>query len=710
MSVLRIALIGNPNCGKTTLFNTLTGAHQKVGNWPGVTVERKVGQFRAADGGTVDVIDLPGVYSLEQDEFGIDEKIAIDFLKDREADVVINILDATSLDRQLLLTHQLKEYGIPMVIAVNMMDVADKNGIKVDLEQLSQLLGMPVVGIVASEKSAADVVKTVMTDAGAYHPVPGVEMPQANAERIAFRLAEVRQWFERSVSHVAIQSSLTDRLDRVLLNRWLGLPFFLLVMYLLFTFAVNVGAVFIDFFDILLGAWLVDGVHQALTFFHAPAWLQVLLADGLGGGIQLVGTFIPVIGFLYLGLSLLEGSGYIVRAAFVVDRVMQGIGLPGKAFVPLIVGFGCNVPSIMAARTLDRESDRLITVAMAPFMSCGARLTVYALFAATFFGRGGQNIVFLLYLLGIVMAVLTGWFFRKSMFQEQLSSSIMEMPKYHLPSWRNILMTTWHRLRSFVLRAGKTIVGVVIILSFLNSWGADGSFGNEDSQNSMLSVISRAATPLLSPMGVQEENWPATVGIVTGIFAKEAVVGTLDALYSDVAGLNDDDQVSVSLWQSTMMAVNSIWTNTLTLTDTFTDPLGIRVGQYDSLESASEDQDVNIGTLLAMTQLFVTPFAAFCYLVFILLYTPCVASMGALVREAGGHWAWLVIGWTTTIAYATATLIYQAGTWLAHPLSSTAWIICMLAIVAAFLISLSRASRSGWLKAQSRLIPIKDIS
>ena len=707
--VLKVALIGNPNCGKTTLFNTLTGSHQKVGNWPGVTIEKKVGTFKGASGETVELVDLPGIYSLEQDEYGLDEKIAKDFLGTYNVDIIINLVDATCLDRQLLLTHQLRDFGIPILVAVNMLDVAQANKIDVNLTQLAAELELPVVGIVASKHTSLRKIVDSLVQAKPFDPQAKVILPTNGGDRVLARLHDVRRWVQRCSTAQDMPMSLSNRIDRIALNKYLGFPIFLFAMYLLFTFAINIGAVFIDFFDILLGAWLVDGTHQVLAFLHAPAWLSVLIADGLGGGIRLVGTFIPVIGFLYLGLSLLEGSGYIVRAAFVVDRLMQSIGLPGKAFVPLIVGFGCNVPSIMATRTLDRQSDRMITIAMTPFMSCGARLTVYALFAAAFFGNSGQNIVFGLYLLGIAMAVLTGWIFRNALYKGELGSSIMEMPVYHVPSLRNVVMTTWHRLKSFIARAGKTIVGVVVILSFLNSWGTDGSFGNEDSQNSMLSVISKKATPLLAPIGVQPDNWPATVGIITGIFAKEAVVGTLDSLYSDVAGIENDPNDGVTLWSSTIDAVVSIWTNAADLSSTLTDPLGITVSSYNSLDEAAAEQEVRTGTLLTMATLFVTPFAAFCYLVFILLYTPCVAAMGALVRESGAKWSWIVISWSTVLAYAAATILYQTGTLLAHPLSSVLWIAAMFMVLAVYVGLIKQIGKPVKMATDVSLIPTKSI-
>lgn len=708
MTTRTAAIIGNPNCGKTTLFNGLTGAHQKVGNWPGVTVERKEGEFSLPDNTHIKLIDLPGIYSLEQEEYGVDEQIAREFLASDAVDLVINVVDANTLDRQLLLTHQLRDYNVPMLVVVNMLDVANANHISVDIDALSHELGLPVVGVSASHSVGVHAVRAAVSRAQVAG-LPGRELPEDAVARVSARLDSVRSWYAAAVQQESAISTVTDRIDRIVLHRLLGVPIFLLAMYLLFTFAVNVGAIFIDFFDILLGAWLVDGLGHLLTAAHAPAWLVVLLADGLGGGVQLVGTFIPVIAFLYLGLAFLESSGYIVRAAFVVDRLMQSIGLPGKAFVPLIVGFGCNVPAIMATRTMNRESDRMITIAMAPFMSCGARLTVYALFAAAFFGHHGQNIVFALYLLGVVMAVATGWLFRKALYPSQIGSSIMEMPQYHVPSLKNILFTTWHRLRGFVERAGKTIVMVVMVLSFLNSWGTDGSFGNEDSQQSVLSRVSQVATPVLSPLGVQAENWPATVGVITGIFAKEAVVGTLDALYADVSGEQSGKNTDESLWQATGVALVSIWENTRALGEALVDPFGIRLSRYDSLEQAAAGQDVRTTTLATMVSLFVTPFAAFCYLVFILLYTPCVATMGALVREAGRRWSWIVISWSTVLAYSVAVIIYQTGTLLLHPVSSVLWIMAMVMLLTLYLSLIARIGRADSKADADQIIPTQAV-
>ncbi|NIB40787.1 ferrous iron transport protein B [Pseudomaricurvus alkylphenolicus] len=665
-----IALAGNPNCGKTTLFNALTGSRQKVGNWAGVTVEKKTGQLRL-DGADIQVVDLPGVYSLNQTDQGVDEQIARRFITEQKPDLIVNLVDASNLNRNLLLTHELLELGCPTLIALNMLDVAEKQGTHIDVDALQRNLGVPVIPIVASKGDGLEQLTQTLQHLNR-HPEHAPKPKQdllCEEEAITHRYQWVRQQTQGVMVMQPDKRSLTQSIDNIVLNRWFGIPIFLGMMYLMFMLAINLGAVFIDFFDILLGTLLIDGLGHALNSIGAPAWVVTILADGLGGGIQLVGTFIPVIGFLYLCLSLLEDSGYMARAAFVVDRLMARIGLPGNAFVPLIVGFGCNVPAVMASRSLTREQDRLLTIAMAPFMSCGARLTVYALFTTAFFTEYSSLIVFALYLFGITVAVLTGWLFRKTLFKGQASPSFQEMPTYHLPLLRNTLITTWHRLYGFIRRAGVTIIKVVTLLTLINSIGVDGSFGNQDSKDSLLSAIGKSLTPALAPIGVQEDNWPATVGVFTGIFAKEAVVGTLDALYQDVAGDDSKNGSELNIAENIQEAFASIGNNLVDLSRNLTDPLGL-----SAVKDSLDDQGVSNTGLKAMQDLFGSPFAAFCYLVLILLYTPCVAVMGAMNRESGPFWASLVIGWSSFLAYWCASVIYQIGSFLNDPVFAGSWI------------------------------------
>ncbi len=694
----QIALVGNPNCGKTTLFNRLTGAHQRVGNWAGVTVERKEGVLDLGDRLTANLVDLPGVYSLEQAHMAEDEAVAADCLATEPFDLVINIVDATNLARNLVLTEQLRDRGLPLVVVLNMLDVAQGEGIVIDAVKLAARLEVPVLPVIASRGDGVSELLRILGERcrqprpvdppvatasidGAVDGVGGV----ADNARMLRRYHRTQQLVSGVMEVSATAAPVSERIDRIVLNRWLGVPIFLAMMYLTFTVAINVGAVFIDFFDILFGAVLGDGVRYLLVQTGAPMWVTVLLADGVGGGITLVATFIPVIGFLFLCLSILEDSGYMARAAFVVDRLMHGVGLPGSAFVPLIVGFGCNVPSVMATRTLGRQSDRLLTIAMAPFMSCGARLTVYALFAVAFFPNNGQNVVFALYLLGIGMAVFTGWIFRRQIFGESRAPSVQEMPAYHVPVPRNIGLTTWYRLRDFVFRAGKTIVLVVIGLSFLNSFSTDGSFGHEDTESSVLATVGKAITPAFAPIGITEDNWPATVGLFTGVFAKEAVVGTLDALYSPnqppASGPPD-------LMEAVSSALDSVATGLLGLTATLTDPLGI-----DSAGDGGGADPVKATTLGNMAALFGSDLAAFSYLVFILLYAPCVAVLGTMVKESGFRWMALVFFWSTGLGYAAATLCFQLGSIADVPLRSAAWIAGALGSVFVAVLCLRRIGR-----------------
>lgn len=772
-----IALVGNPNCGKTTLFNALTGANQRVGNWPGVTVDRKEGRYQQG-GKTVRVVDLPGIYALDAEENSgsIDEVIARDYLISQEAQAVVNIVDAANLERNLYLTIQILEMGIPVVVVLNMMDVAEEQGTYIRPERLSERLGCPVIPTVASRASGVTQLKAAI-DAFLVSPKPakaqvvyqpvieeavtaltpalfpasqGViplnrwatlklleydSTPLLNnpTPQLLRKVVEQRQrihhqlgedidiavadsrysYAHRLVQAVAVRPqevsiTTSDKIDRIVLNRWLGIPIFLGVMYLLFMFAINIGSAFIDFFDIFFGTIFVDGLGQLLAAVSAPEWIQVLLADGLGSGIQTVATFIPVIGCLFLFMAFLEDSGYMARAAFVMDRFMRFVGLPGKSFVPMLVGFGCNVPAIMATRTLESRRDRILTILMNPFMSCGARLPVYVLFAAAFFPTAGQNVVFSLYIIGMGMAVVTGLIMKHTLLRGEAEPFVMELPTYHLPTFKGILIRTWERLKDFVIRAGRVIVLMVMVLSLLNSIGTDGSFGNENRDNSVLSALSQTVTPAFAPMGVRQENWPATVGLFTGVFAKEAVVGTLDSLYTQL-GENEAIAAGVDLqaeefdfFGSLGEAFSTIPANLAALSNQLLDPLGLSVGEVTNLESAATEQDVAFTTFGQMALRFDGQAGAFAYLLFVLMYFPCAAAMGAVYRETNSGWTAFVGIWTTGLAYWSATLYYQSATFRQHPVSSAAWIVG-LAIALTLTFALLRFAPS--LKRRHQLSP-----
>ncbi|HYF98211.1 MAG TPA: Fe(2+) transporter permease subunit FeoB, partial [Coxiellaceae bacterium] len=546
-----LVLAGNPNCGKTALFNALTGSRQHVGNWPGVTVEQKSGFFQLEDY-EVTVMDLPGVYSLNvhSDERAVDERVACDYLLSQKAELIVNVVDASNLVRNLYLSLQLLEMQQPMILAVNMMDVLETQGMKLNLARLSEILGCPVVPLVVTKNKGISELKKVILNtlkkplqthwkmnwplaiqealeplvvkvseehsklanwlsvrllegdrfaarlvgesinSLAQQEIKAIEEDQGEEPDILIadaRYSYINEMVSETLTQVkSTRRSISEYIDKIVLNRVLGIPIFFAIMYLMFLFSINVGGAFQDFFDISSDAIFVQSFAQLLMSWHWPDWLVALLANGLGRGINTTITFIPVIGALFLFLSFLEDSGYMARAAFVMDRLMQAVGLPGKAFVPMIVGFGCNVPAVMAARTLSNRRDRILTVMMMPFMSCGARLAIFAVFASAFFQQGGQNIIFILYVTGILVAVLTGFLLRKTLLQGEPATLVMELPPYHWPSMNSIWRHMWHRLKSFVFRAGQFIVPICMLIGLLNSISVEGKLVEADSNQPSL--------------------------------------------------------------------------------------------------------------------------------------------------------------------------------------------------------------------------------
>lgn len=724
-----IALVGNPNCGKTALFNALTGSHQRVGNWPGVTVERMEGEYRFNET-LYRVVDLPGIYSFSA--FSIDESVACRYILENNPDLVINIIDATNLERNLYLTAQLLEMKAPMLVALNMMDLAQQRRLHIELAHFATHLDCPVVPTTASRKEGLNELRQTISEhiRKEPRPVPKTEvtyLPEiekvlceisqdctqvasehgvnprwlavkllegdqlaaeiagdAHAERVQkareqlqhqagedadILIADGRYGFIHGLTRdvlrrdFLVRQTVTDVIDRVVLNRALGIPIFLAVMYLIFSITINVGKPFIDFFDLLCGTIFVDGFGVLLSSLGVPDVLRALLADGIGGGIQTVATFIPPIFLIFLCLSLLEDSGYMARAAFVMDRVLRVIGLPGKAFLPMLVGFGCNVPGILATRTLENEQDRVVSIMMNPFMSCGARLPVYTLFAVAFFPTHGSLVVFGLYITGIAMGVLTGLLLRKTVMDGETSTFVMELPPYHIPTVSGILRHTWHRLSSFIVRAGKVIIGMVVILSLLNGIDTNGTFRKTGSTRSLLSEVARFATPLFAPMGIERDNWPAVVGLFTGIFAKETVIGTLDTLYSQLDAAESGARklagnANFSLFKGIKQALAAI-------------PAGFR---RTPAGKGQNSLGISRTAFSTMRRYFRTGAAAFAYLLFILLYSPCVATVAAIMREVNLRWTIFEVSYLSGLAWISATLFYQASTFLQHPASSSFWL------------------------------------
>ena len=664
-----IALVGNPNSGKTTFFNALTGSNQHVGNWPGVTVEKKEGSF-VFEGIEYNVIDLPGTYSLGA--FSEDELVARNYIVSEEADVIIDVVDAGNIERNLYLTSQLLEMGKKVVVALNMMDEADKKQIVFDTKELSRKLGAPVVpAIAARNKGVQEVVKAaisiidkknpeknpiVYNDTVSHHishveklikpfPIPyplkwaaikALEgdaeiieniksyiddkeaarelknfLAHLNTEFFELGIIDSRYAFAHRISEAAVKRpasqviTLTDKIDTVLTNRYLGIPAFALVMLLVFqiTFVVGQG---------LLGglaAALIEKIGYLIESFliniNAPQFLVSFALEGVINGVGAVVEFVPLITVLYLLLGFLEDSGYMARAAFIWDELMRKLGLQGKAFISLIIGFGCNVPGIMSARTLENKKDRMITMLINPFMSCGAKLPVYSLFIAAFFSKKGGLVLFAIYTLGIVLGLIAAKIFSNTLFKGESSYFIMELPPYRIPTLRNVLRNMWDNVWGFIKRAG-TIIFLVLALLWLLA--VLPSTAEPYSQLSYLGRIGTAIAPIFAPAGFG--HWQEAVALFAGIPAKEAVVGTLGMLYA---------------------------------------------GQYVEEGAA----------LVEAIRLHFTPLTAISYMVMTLLYTPCIATLSVLGKETKSvRWPLFMAVYTFILAWFMAVLIYQIGSLL----------------------------------------------
>ena len=666
MANLKIGLAGNPNVGKTTLFNNLTGLNQHVGNWPGKTVEKAEGHYKY-NNNQVDVIDLPGNYALSA--HSIEEIVSRDFIVDESSDVIVNIIDASNIERNLYLTVQMMELGANLVVALNMNRFAQDKGYTIDAKRLSDLLGVPVVEIEANSNIGKDqLLKTI--EEAAKNPVDTVnrlsygpelfdhlnELQAAIEEDknlndvpsrwIAIKLLEddeiildriedsskrnnilnttekVKKHFkdiynESSEEVIANaryayiegllkevltkpateKKTLTDKIDSIVTNRILGFPIFLIIMYLMFQITFTVAAPFQDWIDEGFGI-LGEMVAAAL----GDGMLTSFIVDGIIGGVGGVLVFLPQIILLFLIISFLEDSGYLARAAFVMDKVMHSlVGLHGKAFIPMILGFGCGIPGIMATRTMENEKDRLITMLIVPFMSCTARLPVYLLLVGAFFAAADQtNVIFSLYVLGIIVAIIVAFILRKTLFDDMDAPFVMELPDYKLPTLRGILMHTAEKSWGFVRKAGTIILAAAIVVWILSSFPAGVEYG---SQESAIGMIGTAIAPVFAPLGFGE--WQPAVALIFGLVAKEVVVGT-----------------------------------------------------FSSLFGVAEE---GAGIAAAMHGIF-TPLTAYVFMVFVLLYIPCFAALGTIKQETGG-WKWPLIMSATTLvtAYVVAFLVYMVG-------------------------------------------------
>jgi ferrous iron transport protein B len=662
--IARIAIAGVPNCGKTSLFNSLTGSRQRVGNWPGVTVEKIEGSFPLR-GSKIELVDLPGTYNLSPDSE--DQKVAERVISDGEYDVILNVVDATNLSRNLYLTMDLKERTNQIIVLVNMVDVAEKEGIEVDTEKLSQDLGLPVIPVVAVDKESVKKAIKMISYAIDHLPHHDSHVSRSEVFNTVEKFSLIDKIYSRVVREKKDRSeNLTNKIDNIVMHRFAAIPVFLASMFMTFWFAIGFGSVFIDFFDIIGGLLFVDIPAELLGSVGSPDWLLVM-AGGIGAGCQTVATFVPVVFFMFLALAILENLGYMARVGVVADRVMRKIGLPGSAFIPMVVGFGCTVPAIMSARTLTSRRDRFMTIFMAPFMSCGARLPVYALFCAALFGAYSGFAVFMIYLAGLLIAILTGYFLKNTLFKGTPSHFVMDLPLYHRPQFGAVFKSAWLRMKHFVSKAGKIVMMAVFVLSVLNSIGVEEgaiTFGNEDSEVSVLAYAGKAIGPVFEPMGISKENWPASVALFTGLFAKEAIVGTLNSLYASMdmaptdTSAEQEEAGGLDVSGAITEAFTTVGEGVVGLLSSI-DIIGIGLITEDQ-EAISEEIGADTSVYKHIAAYF-TVFSAFAYLLFVLMYFPCLAVIGAARQEMGGFYAGVMAVYSTLLAWAVATLFYQVA-------------------------------------------------
>lgn len=626
MSTLAVALTGNPNTGKSTIFNELTGARQKIGNWPGVTVDKKVGYTRYKDR-AISVVDLPGTYSVNARS--PEEKIVMDFLLNNKLDLVVDVVDSSNIERNLFLTVQLLEQGIPLLIDLNMQDDAKRRGIRIDTKKFEQALGMPVVETVGRSKKSTRRLLDVFTSTvmAQYEPsdlvmehIRKVEAIRANGRSEAEQqeeLAEARYALIDKVMDYAVDignvgPSRSEKIDHYLANGVLALPIFLLILYGVFQITFTwIGQPIADFLDDAINTDFLDFMTGFLTDAGVADWLVSLVCDGIIAGVGAVLTFVPLIFVLFFCLSFLDGTGYMARIAFIMDPIMRRCGLTGKGIMPLMMGFGCGVPAIMGARALDSEKDRMVSILITPFLTCGAKLPIMALFAAMFFPDNAANIVFAMYILGVVMAIIVAKGLGATMFKDKGSTFLLELPPYRMPDMKSVLLETWDKGKGYLVKAGTIIFAASVLLWVMSNYNFSGPCEIEDS---ILATLGDWMSKLFTLQGF--DTWEAGAAILSGIMAKETVVATIGILY----GVDD-----------------------------------VSTEAEDAVDTASTMMDTGMATAF-------TSLSAFAFMVFSQLYTPCVTALGTIKKEAGG-WKWVGFSavYQFAIAWVVSLLVYQAG-------------------------------------------------
>ena len=626
MTTLSVALTGNPNTGKSTIFNELTGARQKIGNWPGVTVDKKTGYVRHKDR-AISIVDLPGTYSINARS--PEEKIVIDYLIAARPEMVVDVVDSSNIERNLFLTVQLLELGVPVLIDLNMQDEAKRRGIEINTAELEHAFGMPVAETVGrsrkSVKKLLDVfTSTVMTR---YQPSELVEahiaevkrirdsgMPEEkiNEEIIALRYALIDTIMEKAVKVKNVGPSRSEKIDRFLANGIAALPILLLILYAAFEITFTwIGQPLADALSDFISGDVTDWVNDAMAAADIAPWMQSLVSDGIINGVGSVLSFVPLIFTLFFCLSFLDGTGYMARVAFVMDPIMRRVGLTGKGIMPLIMGFGCGVPAIMGARALDSEKDRMTSILITPFLTCGAKLPVLALFAAMFFPDNAANVVFSMYLAGIAMAILMAKVLGVTTFKDKGSTFLLELPPYRMPDIKTVLLETWDKGKGYLVKAGTIIFAMSVVIWFLSNYNMAGP--TESMDDSFLASIGAAMSTLFAFQGFA--TWESGAAIVTGILAKESVLSTMGILY----GAPD-----------------------------------ISTEAEDAVETASQ--------LMGSMGVSFTALSALAFMVFTQLYTPCVTALGTIKKETGKwKWVFFAAGYTFAAAWVASLLVYQIG-------------------------------------------------
>lgn len=626
MATLAVALTGNPNTGKSTIFNELTGARQKIGNWPGVTVDKKVGYTRYKDR-AISIVDLPGTYSVNARS--PEEKIVIDYLLNNKLDLVMDVVDSSNIERNLFLTVQLLEKGIPLLIDLNMQDDAKRRGIKIDCRKLEDAIGMPVVETVGRNSKSTKKLLEVFTSTvmANYQPservkahiakVEAIENSNKTEEEKQEAIIEARYELIDEVVALAVDTgnigkNRSEKIDGILANGILALPIFLAIMYAVFEITFTwIGQPIADALDGLINEDFLDFMTDTLTEAGVADWMVSLVCDGIIGGVGAVLTFVPLIFVLFFCLSFLDGTGYMARIAFIMDPIMRRCGLTGKGIMPLMMGFGCGVPSIMGARALDSEKDRMVSILITPFLTCGAKLPIMALFAAMFFPDEAANVVFAMYIIGVVMAIVAAKCLGGSIFKDKGSTFLLELPPYRMPDMKSVLLETWDKGKGYLIKAGTIIFAVSVLLWVLSNYNFSGPCEIEDS---ILATLGNWMSTLFVFHGFA--TWEAGAALLSGIMAKETVVATIGILYGA-------DDVSTEA------------------------------------EDAADTAEIMMSTGMAKS---FTALSAFAFMIFSQLYTPCVTALGTIKKEAGG-WKWVAFSaiYMFVIAWFVSLLVYQFG-------------------------------------------------